>query len=130
MTEKTLPLATFMESKVMGMTPGWTRRFKIKPIREPSESIGTLNDQVVVRYHAEFGCRLVLPKGAEIEGRKRAARILLREMYKGLDEELLDLREYAWEQGLDDISDRVSRLLTLIEGGSVPVEIPPSRYQI
>lgn len=77
----------------------------------------------VVDYRLSMGARANVQEGddkAWEEARGRVCELLAREIFSDLTEELLDLRDWVFEEGIGkDVEDRISRLIALTRGEEV-----------
>ncbi|ARB06058.1 hypothetical protein FDH38_gp004 [Dinoroseobacter phage vB_DshS-R5C] len=83
----------------------------------------------VVDYRIHIGARVAVQDstdGAWDEARAKVCALMGREMFTDLTGELLDLREYVFEEGIGrDVEDRITRIIALTRGEEVP-DVPHS----
>lgn len=120
-----LKVFNWLEQSVHERLVGRRRRMNCAPYPTSPEEASRLRMQhkVAVDYRISIGARVVVPDdGVSIRlGRDRVIQLLAREMFADLTDELQDLREWAFQEGIgDDLDEKLARLISLTRGDEVP----------
>lgn len=121
-----LKLFEHLESEIIRYTPGRQRLGRMEvtpgPTFDDERAVLTMQRKAAVDYRIRVGARQVVPDTAEghQRGKEKVAAILARHLYDDLHEELIELWEWACEQGIGtDLEEKLERLIKLTRGDDV-----------
>lgn len=129
-----LKMTEYLEENILHREPRRERRGRmfISPARRSQEDVMMERAEAVriIDYRFRIGTRVKVTAGAPDEAyreaRQRVVRLFMREMFGDFVEELMDLREYVFEEGIgSDVEDRLTRIIALAHGEEVH-DVPAS----
>lgn len=120
---KRLKLFEHIEAKVSDYrVPERMRRVSVVPFDGPVEDL-RFTARRIVDYRVYAGARVTVDDNAPaIEaGKAKVAKMLARHMFADIRDELIDLEEWIYQEGIGkDVCQRVNRLINLVSGDAVP----------
>lgn len=121
-----LKLFEHLEEEIVQYSRGRKRlkRMEISPAPHLAEERCMMKSQckAVVDYRIRVGARQVVPDtdAGRKRGREKVSNILARHLYDDLHSELIDLWEWACDEGIGaDLEEKLERLIKLTRGDDV-----------
>lgn len=120
-----LAVFKWLEAEIRGRMPDRRQMrmsVSVGPRTEEDVAFERVNVKRIVDYRLRIGARVVADDhGPGIQhARERVCELLAREMFDDITQELIDLQEFAFEQGLgQDVEARIGRLIALTRGQEV-----------
>ena len=114
-----------LEEAIVGKCHAKTKagRLLIESVRDVYPADTVCQSLNVVDYRIHIGARVkydASKPNASKNARQKVSALLAREMFDDIREELLDLHDWAFQEGYDhDLIERIERLVYLVEGRDV-----------
>jgi len=121
-----LKMTEYLEETILGKRASQERRMAVEPYEASFEEMqmAKVRAEFICDYRFRIGARVMVPEGSSDaewnEARKKVIRFMMREMFGDFIDELIDFRNWAFENNVGrDVEDRLTDLIALASGDNI-----------